>query len=122
MIAVVRSDRNDREDNAARGPEVELIAPGVDVFSTESGNRYGTSTGTSFAAPCAAGCAALALAVAPELSRDELRTLLRETADRIGGVAYDWNGHNDDYGFGRVNASALVARAALGRRSAPASA
>jgi thermitase len=115
VIAVVRSNRNDREDNAARGPEVELIAPGVDVFSTQSGNGYGTSTGTSFAAPCAAGCAALALAVAPQLSRDELRTLVRETADRIGGVAYDENGHNDDYGFGRVNASALVARAA-GRR------
>jgi subtilisin family serine protease len=49
VIAVVRSDRNDREDNAARGPEVELIAPGVDVFSTESGNGFGTSTGTSFA-------------------------------------------------------------------------
>jgi subtilisin family serine protease len=112
VIAVVRSDRNDQEDNAARGPEVELIAPGVDVFSTESGNGYGTSTGTSFAAPCAAGCAALALAVAPDLSRDELRTLVRETADKIGGVAYDENGHNDDYGFGRVNASALVARAA----------
>ncbi len=112
VIAVVRSNRNDHEDNAARGPEVELIAPGVDVFSTESGNGYGTSTGTSFAAPCAAGCAALAQAVAPELSRDELRTLLRETADRIGGVSYDEDGHNDDYGFGRVNAAALVARAA----------
>jgi subtilisin family serine protease len=122
VIAVVRSDRNDREDNAARGSEVELIAPGVDVFSTESGNRYGTSTGTSFAAPCAAGCAALALAVAPELSRDELRILLRETADRIGGVVYDETGHNDDYGFGRVNASVLVSRAALTRQSAPASA
>lgn len=112
VIAVVRSDRNDREDNAARGPEVELIAPGVDVFSTQSDNGYGTSTGTSFAAPCAAGCAALALAVAPDLSRDQLRTLLHETADRIGGVTYDETGHHDDYGFGRVNASALVARAA----------
>jgi thermitase len=114
VIAVVRSNRKDLEDNAARGPEVELIAPGVDVFSTESGNGYGTSTGTSFAAPCAAGCAALALAVAPELTRDELRTLVHETADKIGGVAYDADGHNDDYGFGRVNASALVARAAGG--------
>ena len=115
VIAVVRSNRKDLEDNAARGPEVELIAPGVDVFSTDSGNGYGTSTGTSFAAPCAAGCAALALAVAPDLSRDELRTLVRETADKIGGVTYDANGHNDDYGFGRINAAALVARAAARR-------
>ena len=41
MIAVVRSNRKDLEDNAARGPEVELIAPGVDVVSTESGDGYG---------------------------------------------------------------------------------
>jgi subtilisin family serine protease len=59
VIAVVRLNRNDQEDNAARGNTVELIAPGVDVLSTTSGGGYGTSTGTSFAAPCAAGCAAL---------------------------------------------------------------
>ncbi|MFH9615097.1 hypothetical protein [Streptomyces pratensis] len=34
----------DREDQAARGPEVELIAPGVDVLSTTSGGGYGVST------------------------------------------------------------------------------
>lgn len=112
VIAVVRSDRNDLEDNAARGPEVELIAPGVDVVSTESGNGYGDSTGTSFAAPCAAGCAALALSVDPELTRDQLRKIMRATADKIGGVVYDAGGHNDDYGFGRVNAFAAVSVAA----------
>lgn len=104
VIAVVRSDRDDRENNAARGPEVELIAPGVDVFSTTGDGGYGTSTGTSFAAPCAAGCAALALALNGDLTRDELRDIMRGTADRIGGVVYDAQGHNDDYGFGRVNA------------------
>ena len=65
VIAVVRSTRKDLEDNAARGPEVELIAPGVDVFSTTGDGAYETSTGTSFAAPCAAGCAALALSMNP---------------------------------------------------------
>ncbi|MFI6645425.1 S8 family serine peptidase [Streptomyces sp. NPDC050504] len=108
VIAVVRSNRNDLEDNAARGPEVELIAPGVDVFSTDSGNSYRTWTGTSFAAPCAAGCAALALSMAPDLTRDELRDVMRRSADQVGGVAYDAAGHNDDYGFGRVNAYKAV--------------
>jgi hypothetical protein len=112
VIAVVRSTRGDLEDNAARGPEVELIAPGVDVFSTESGDDYGTSTGTSFAAPCAAGCAALALSVNPDLTRDELRRVMRASADQIGGVVYDATGHNDDYGFGRVNAFQAVVLAA----------
>ncbi len=111
VIAVVRSNRMDREDNAARGATVDLIAPGVDVFSTNSGNAYGTSTGTSFAAPCAAGCAALALSVNMQMTRDQLRQVMLDTADKIGGVAYDANGHNDDYGFGRVNAARAVARA-----------
>jgi len=111
VIAVVRSTREDLEDNAARGPEVELIAPGVDVVSTTGDGGYGKSTGTSFAAPCAAGCAALALSVNPALTRDELRTIMHDTADKIGGAAYDTTGHNDDYGFGRVNAAAAVAAA-----------
>jgi hypothetical protein len=112
VIAVVRSDRDDKEDNAARGATVDLIAPGVDVFSTKSGNAYGTSTGTSFAAPCTAGCAALALSVNPDLSRDGLRQLMFDSAEKIGGVAYDANGHNDDYGFGRVDANHAVQKAA----------
>ncbi|MDR4484418.1 MAG: DUF6623 family protein [Nitrospirales bacterium] len=112
VIAVVRSNRNDLEDNAARGETVELIAPGVNVFSTTSGNGYGASTGTSFAAPCVAGCAALALSMNLNLTRDELRQILRDTADKIGGVVYDANGHNDDYGYGRVNAHQAVLRAA----------
>ncbi|GFJ88388.1 S8 family serine peptidase [Phytohabitans rumicis] len=111
VIAVVRSTRFDLEDNAARGPEVELIAPGVAVVSTNT-NGYGPSTGTSFAAPCAAGCAALALSMNPALTRDELRQIMRDTAEKIGGVAYDANGHNDDYGFGRVNALLAVQAAA----------
>ncbi|MGW1957588.1 S8 family serine peptidase [Streptomyces sp. NPDC001920] len=113
VIAVVRSTNKDREDNAARGPEVELIAPGVNVRSTKSGGGYGTSTGTSFAAPCAAGCAALAVSVNPHLTRDQLRELMHKSADKIGGpgVQYDAAGHNDDYGFGRVNASEAVALA-----------
>jgi hypothetical protein len=110
VIAVVRSTRNDLEDNAARGAATELIAPGVDVYATFSGDNYGTWTGTSFAAPCAAGCAALALSVNPNLTRDELRQIMRDTADEIGGVVYDGTGHNDDYGFGRVNAAAAVQR------------
>lgn len=112
VIAVVRSDRNDMEDNAARGAEVELIAPGVNVVSTQSGDNYGPSTGTSFAAPCAAGCAALALSADPGMTRDQLRQLMRDTAEQIGGVVYDAAGHNDDYGFGRVNAFDAVAQAA----------
>ncbi len=111
VIAVVRSARDDTEDGAASGPEVELTAPGVDVVSTFSGDNYGDWTGTSFAAPCAAGCAALALSANPDLSRNQLRQIMRDTAEKIGGVVYDASGHHADYGFGRVDAFAAVKRA-----------
>jgi hypothetical protein len=111
-VAVGRSTRFDRENGSAFGPELDLLAPGVDVFSTQSGGDYGTSTGTSFAAPCTAGVAALVLAAKPEATADEVRQILSDTCDQIGGVAYS-DGRHDKYGFGRVNAARAV-DAALG--------
>jgi subtilisin family serine protease len=116
VIAVGRSTRFDTEHDCARGPKLEYLAPGVDVFSTYSGDTYGLGTGTSYAAPCAAGVAALALAANPALSRDELRQLMIASCDPIGELPYDANGRNDDYGHGRINAETAVlgALAALG--------
>ncbi len=111
VIAVGRSTRRDREDNSAFGPELDFLAPGVDVYSTEPNDRYGTRSGTSYAAPCAAGVGSLVVSVYPDVQWDELRQILRDTCDQIGGVVYDAAGHNDDYGFGRINAEAAVTEA-----------
>ena len=94
------------------GPRSSSSHPGVTSSARTRNDDYGPWTGTSFAAPCAAGCAALALSVRPSLTRDQLREIMHTTADQIGGVVYDAAGHNDDYGFGRVNASAAVRAAA----------
>jgi subtilisin family serine protease len=111
VIAVGRSRRNDREDDSARGPELDFLAPGRDVVSTASGGGTRTATGTSFAAPLAAGVGALVLGVNPDLTAEDVRWILRDTCDKIGGVTYNAAGHNDDYGFGRVNAFRAVVRA-----------
>jgi hypothetical protein len=110
-IAVGRSTRNDLEDNSAFGPELDFLATGVDVRSTQSGGGYGNGTGTSYAAPVAAGVGALVLAVNPDLTWQQVRQAIRDTCDKIGGVVYDANGRNDDYGFGRVNAARAVCEA-----------
>ncbi|HSJ48092.1 MAG TPA: S8 family serine peptidase [Gammaproteobacteria bacterium] len=107
-IAVGRSTRNDLEDNCGFGPELDFLATGVDVRSTEPGDNYGNSTGTSFAAPVAAGVGGLLLTVNPDLTWQQLRQAMRDTCDKIGGNIYDANGHNNDYGFGRVNAERAV--------------
>ena len=108
ILAVSRSNRNDLEDGAAYGPNLEFLAPGVEVLSTTATKGFGPSTGCSFAAPLAAGVAALVLARFPEMSRDEVRQRLRDSCDKVGGVAYDARGHHPEYGFGRVNAGRAV--------------
>jgi thermitase len=108
VIGVGRSDRNDLADGSAFGPELDFLAPGVDVFSTASRGRYEFSTGTSFAAPLAAGVGALVLALNPQLTAADVRDRLRATCDQVGNVVYDAEGHHLEYGFGRVNAERAV--------------
>jgi hypothetical protein len=109
-IHVARSTRNDLEDNAGFGPELDFLATGVNVYNTDAGGGYRNWTGCSFAAPVAAGVGALVLAVRPDLTWQQVRQIMRDTCDQIGGVVYDATGHNDDYGWGRVNAERAVFR------------
>lgn len=108
VIAVARSNRFDLADGAAFGPELEFLAPGVEVYSTRSGSKYGVSTGCSFAAPLAAGVAALVLARHPDWTAAQVRQRLRDACDKVGSAPYV-NGRNNDYGFGRLSAARAVA-------------
>ena len=63
--------------------------------------------GTSAATPLAAGIAALMLSVNPTLTENEIRTIMHNTCDKIGGVTYTAGTH-PEYGFGRVNAAKAV--------------
>jgi len=111
VIAVGRSRRDDTEDNSARGEELDFLAPGVDVVNTISGGGTSISTGTSFAAPLSAGIGVLILSVNPDLSACDVRQIMRDTCDKVGGVTYDEAGRNLDYGYGRVNAYRAVVQA-----------
>jgi thermitase len=108
VIAVGQSDSNDKQGGSAYGPKLELLAPGVAVWATRSPGWNGQVTGTSFAAPLAAGVAALVLARYPTWTRRRVRRRLRHTCDKVGGVVYDHRGHDDRYGFGRLNAARAV--------------
>ncbi|MDQ1276456.1 MAG: hypothetical protein QG610_2034 [Euryarchaeota archaeon] len=106
-IHVGRSTRKDTENGSAFGPELDFLAPGVNVQSTTHGG-FGPGTGTSFAATCAAGIGALILAVNPNLTWDQVRQVMRDTCDKVGSVTYGANGCHDNYGFGRVNAAKAI--------------
>jgi len=62
------------------GPEqVDLFAPGVDIYSTTPGQTYERIPGTSMAAPMVSGVAALVMAFYPELSALDVRRIVLDT-------------------------------------------
>ena len=64
-------------DFSNRGAQVDIYAPGKDVYSTLPGDLYGELSGTSMSAPLAAGVCGLAWSVAPSLSGAEITGIVR---------------------------------------------
>jgi subtilisin family serine protease len=117
------SDRDCRSSYSQFGPELDFVAPSsggplnLKIFTTDltgangynpNGNYTATFAGTSSATPLAAGIVGLVLSRNPNLTRKEVKQILRNTADKIGPAIYDEKGHNDRYGFGRLNANKAV--------------
>ena len=69
-----------------------------------SGDYATTFIGTSTSSSLAAGVAALLLAEDQNLTADEIRQMMRDTAEKIGGVTYNSSGFHQEYGYGRINA------------------
>ena len=96
------------------GDGLDIIAPGVGVWSTNYNSRtrelgYESAEGTSMACPHVAGAVGLMLARNPSLSPFEVRRILRETAIRPGnGQVWD-----SRQGYGFINAYAAVTQATL---------
>ena len=106
VMAVGATDHNDmRAQFSACGPELEVVAPGVNILSTQIGDTYGTSDGTSFASPHVAGLAALLFSLNPNVTNVEVRQCIAQTAeDQVGNPVEDIPGEDNFYGFGRINA------------------
>jgi len=98
---------------SSRGPvspfyiKPDLVAPGAFINTTDTNGNYKISSGTSFAAPHVAGTAALILQKNPELTPQEVKSILMTTTD----IVYDQ--FNDRFpidvsGTGRINASNAI--------------
>ncbi len=81
------------------GTSVDLVAPGVNIYTTSLKNTYQTFGGTSAAAPFVAGVTALLLSMEPDLSNENVRGILTGTAHDLGQTGWD-----SYYGAGMVNA------------------
>lgn len=64
--------------------EMGIAAPGVGIFSTLPGNRYGRFSGTSMATPCVAGLLGLMKAAQPNLDTRAAYKLLNDTGADSG--------------------------------------
>lgn len=101
---------DDFETGSNYGPELDLVAPGKDIFVTDrtgsagqTTSDYWTFSGTSFATPMAAGIAALILSMRPELDAYDVEWLLSASAIDLGPA-----GRDNEYGRGLVNAAQAV--------------
>ncbi|MGH9870875.1 MAG: S8 family serine peptidase [Pyrinomonadaceae bacterium] len=88
IISVAATDKTDALAQFSNygAKSVHLAAPGKDILTTALGNDYEQHSGTSLAAPVLAGVAALALSARPNLSVDELRSLLLASVDTVPGL------------------------------------
>ncbi|MCR6108182.1 peptidoglycan-binding protein [Salipaludibacillus agaradhaerens] len=104
VIAVSATDRYDNLGNYSNiGDEIEVTAPGSAIYSTYLNHSYATLSGTSMASPHVAGVLALLKEAYPDMSRDELRTILVEQAIDLGE-----SGKDDHFGYGLVQAPSIV--------------
>ena len=125
VTAVCAIDIKDRRPVwSNRGPNLWICAPGHDLTSTRTANRYTRKfAGTSGATPIVAGVAALVRAANPDLTWRDVKLILANSArenhpshTRLpGALKYGSSSErysfSYDYGFGAVDAGAAVALA-----------
>ncbi len=90
LPSVICVGATDEEDKVAffstYGKQVSFVAPGTNIYSCTINNEYAFSTGTSHASPFVAGAVAMlksyALQKGRKLSDNQVKYLLKHTADR----------------------------------------
>jgi subtilisin family serine protease len=95
------------------------LTPGI--YTTDRMNSAGYSAGnytndfggTSSACPGAAGSIALILSANPELTIQQVKDIIKETAEKIDkeNGKYDSTGHSIYYGYGKIDAEKAVKKA-----------
>ena len=109
-FAVAATNSNDQRAGFSNyGPEVDVAAPGVGIYSTYLGGGNASRNGTSMATPHVAGLAALIRSVCPGYTNDQVESRIEMTVVDLGVAGWD-----QYYGHGRIDAHAALCTPDLG--------
>jgi len=103
------SSRGPSTCGGSTGPFPELVAPGVNIRTTDRYGLYTAATGTSLSAPHVAGGLALLLSAYPDLDAGWQADALINSALDLGA-----SGPDDVFGYGRLDLSAAFGWIAAG--------
>lgn len=99
------------------GSHIDVVAPGDYIYGLNHLSNVNFDTywgGTSQSAPLVTGLTSLLLAQDPFRSPDEIRAIIRNTAeDQVGTILEDGLGFDQYYGYGRVNAHQALLQGAV---------
>lgn len=78
---------------------VDVFAPGTAIYATVPGNEYESLQGTSMATPVVSGVAAVLFSYFPELTVEEVRTIIGESSRKFNGLKVNKPGTSDETDF-----------------------
>ena len=124
VIAVGATDKDNlRAYYSNFGKNLDIVAPGgyylgITTLDDVASNGYTDGdyilyddsnyfSGTSASAPIVSGAIALLLEKNPNLTRDEVENILKNTAEKVGTLDYI-NGRNNYYGYGKIHLSNML--------------
>jgi subtilisin family serine protease len=104
-ITVGATDTQDRRAVFSNyGSQIDLCAPGTNIYTVSRTGTLSYGWGTSFSAPQVAGVCGLLAALRPDLTHEQARQLLCAGAEDQVGDATDTAGFDNYHGWGRLNA------------------
>jgi subtilisin family serine protease len=85
------------------GATIDVVAPGLEIWTTTLGGTYGLFSGTSASAPFVSALAGLLLSRYPDWSNEMVRAAMTNGAEDLGDPQWD-----RFYGAGRIDAAAAL--------------
>ncbi|MGW9102930.1 S8 family peptidase [Priestia megaterium] len=89
------SDKLERSYFSSTGSELDIVAPGEEIYVPALNGIYTYDSGTSMASPYITGVASILLSANRDLTNDDLKTIILLSADYLG--------NKNEYGYGVVD-------------------